>query len=82
MEMVVCSGVAIRLCRDKAWKITIHLRQGYGGQAENAPFSDPKKSFQAFLKTFEITSINKNLKKSLFQKSIILYSNMTETPVF
>jgi hypothetical protein len=26
--------------------------------------------------------INKNLTKSLFQKSIILYSNMTETPVF
>ena len=56
MEMVVCSGVALRLCRDKAWKITIHLRQGYGGQATNAPFSDCNKSFQAFLKTFEITS--------------------------
>ena len=56
MEMVVCSGVAIRLCRDKAWKITIHLRQGYGGQASNAPFSDRNKSFQAFLKTFEIAS--------------------------
>ena len=56
MEMVVCSGVAIRLCRDKAWEITIHLRQGYGGQAKNAPFSDRNKSFQAFLKTFEIAS--------------------------
>ena len=30
MEMVVCSGVALRLCRDKAWEITIYLRQGYG----------------------------------------------------
>ena len=56
MEMVVCSGVAIRLCRDKAWKITIHLCQGYGGQASNALFSDLNKSFQAFLKTFEIAS--------------------------
>ena len=59
MKMVVCSGVAIRLCRDKAWKITIHLRQGYGGQASNAPFSDRNKSFQAFLKTFEIASKTK-----------------------
>ena len=63
MEMVVCSGVALRLCRDKAWKITIHLRQGYGGQATNAPFSDLNKSFQAFLKTFEIASIIKKMQK-------------------
>ena len=54
--MLVCSGVALRLCRDKAWEITIYLRQGYGGQATNAPFSDRNKSFQTFLKTFEIAS--------------------------
>ena len=52
MEMVVCSGVAIRLCRDKAWlpkRVT----------TSNAPFSDLNKSFQAFLKTFEIASFLK-----------------------
>ena len=61
MKMVVWSGVAIRLCRDKAWKITIHLRQGYGGQAKNAPFSDRNKSFQTFLMTFEIASVKWNI---------------------
>ena len=51
--MVVCSGVAIRLCRDKAWAIS---PGSAAEQASNAPFSDLNKSFQAFLKTFEIAS--------------------------
>ena len=51
--MVVCSGVALRLCRDEAWAI---FPGSAAGQATNAPFSDRNKSFQAFLKTFEIAS--------------------------
>ena len=57
MEMVVCSGVAtLWLCRDKAWAIS---PGSAAEQASNAPFSDLNKSFQAFLKTFEIASLTK-----------------------
>ena len=57
--MVVCSGVAIRLCRDKVQLFGLSRRSfSEGGRitTENAPFSDRNKVFQAFLKTFEIAS--------------------------
>jgi hypothetical protein len=45
--------------RDNVGKTTIHFRQSCGGQAENAPFSDCDKIFQADLKTFGIASRQK-----------------------
>ena len=59
MKMVVWSGVAIRLCRDKVQLFGLSRRSfSEGGRitTSNAPFSDRNKVFQAFLKTFEITS--------------------------
>ncbi|MBR2427697.1 MAG: hypothetical protein IKB16_13250 [Lentisphaeria bacterium] len=52
MEMVVCSGVAIRLCRDKAWKITIHLRQGYGGTSLKRSVFRSQQEFSGIFEDF------------------------------
>ncbi|MBR2425320.1 MAG: hypothetical protein IKB16_01130, partial [Lentisphaeria bacterium] len=63
------SGVAtLWLCRDKAWAIS---PGSAAEQASNAPFSDLNKSFQAFLKTFEIAFFDISIMLGTIKRQVL-----------